>query len=126
MPGAIKVLGTSWKVKQHTGLKVNVENVASTVYAAEGVYHEHEAINVLGVTDGTMSVIALETEQGEDKFRVTLMHELLHAIISEAGLQDVLDGNQEERVVKRMAPILRQVLKDNPRVYTFLTGRRLW
>lgn len=125
VPTTVKIIGTRWQIIQRQDLEVLVEDVLSTVYN-EGTYHEHEKMGLLGLTDGDLSKIVVNTEQGEDKFRVTLLHEVLHAIVSEAGLRDVLDANREEQVVKRMAPILRQVLKDNPRVYTFLTGRRLW
>ncbi len=127
LPSTVKVLGTRFKVSQRANLRIAVEDAASTVYAPEeGIFHEHDTIGVLGLTDTDASVIVIETCQSDDKFGVTFIHELLHAVMAEAGIRDAIDSDTEERVVKRISPILRQVLKDNPRVYTFLTGRRLW
>lgn len=125
MPRTVKVLGSRYRVSERANLRVAGDAIASQVYAGDWV-HEHDVevgIPVLGYTDTDMGLIGIETEQSEDKFRVTYLHEVLHAIVAEAGLKDVIDSNQEERIVKRLAPLLRQVLKDNPRVLAFITGR---
>lgn len=125
-PKSVKVLASRYRIIQAEGLRVDFEAAASTVYVQPGVYHEHDALNVLGLADPDAGLIALETEIGDDKFKVTLLHETLHAIFAEAGMKDAIDADLEERIIKRISPILRQVLKDNPRVYSFVTGRQAW
>jgi hypothetical protein len=128
VPTSVKVIATRYKIRQRKDLQVTAGSVISTVIDVNSgeVMHEHDAVNVLGLTDPDVSLILLESEMGNDRFKVTLVHETLHAIFAEAGLRDLLAPDAEESIVKRVSPILYQVLKDNPRVYTFLTGRRLW
>lgn len=127
-PPSVKIIASRYRIKQQEDLTIAAGNAASTVYVLDedAVHHEHEPVPLLGLTDSDAGLIILDTDQGNDRFRVTLLHEVLHAIFAEAGLRDVVTADEEERIIKRVSPILRQVLKDNPRVYTFVTGRRLW
>lgn len=125
-PNSIKVIGLRYRIRQVKNLRLLPEHAASVSYVEPGTYHEGEPIEVLGLTDSAALLIVLESETAEARFKTTLVHEMLHAMAAEAGLRDVISSDVEESVVKRMAPILTQVLTDNPGVYTYVTGRRLW
>src|SRR5262249_9512432 len=55
----------------------------------------------------------IEVEKGQtpSRERVTLIHELLHAIYTETGLKV---GDDEEKIVSLFASSLCMVLRDNP------------
>lgn len=73
------------------------------------------------VTDTqTIYVDASLTEQAE---RDTVLHEVLHALWSQTGLQKAYTEDQQEDVVWQLTPRLLAVLKDNPDFVTWLLGR---
>lgn len=119
-PRTVKVIGNRYKVSSIKGLMVPTVNVASFAYVATDEGHVHEHIDVSGLTDPSAGIIQVEDALSEDRFRTTLLHEVLHAIFSEAGLHDAADSDVEERIITRMAPILRQTLKDNPQLTAFV------
>ena len=110
MPRRTRIMGQKFTVGVHKYL------------AVEHPVHPGQTLEVLGLCDNDAQMIALDPEQGPDKLRETYLHEHLHAMIGLAGMRDML-GDNEEEVVKRISPILLQFLRDNPGVYTFLTGR---
>lgn len=112
MPRRIKVLGQTFTITKGEGLMVHVHGKA-----------EAEPVEILGVMDDTTQAIALEKNQADGRMQITYLHESLHAMFSLAGMQDAVDFDTEERVVGRLAPILLLFLKENPSVYTYLTGR---
>lgn len=53
----------------------------------------------------------------------TLLHEVLHACVAQAGLTHALaDDDLEERVVLAVTPPLLDTLRSNPELVAFLTG----
>jgi hypothetical protein len=111
LPRSVVVLGQRFKVYHIKDLSLD---------ASHG---EHSAtLDVLGICDSDEQVIFIEQAQGKDKTAETFLHENLHAIIAMAGLREELADN-EEVIVKRLAPIMLDWLRRNPNVYTFLTGR---
>ena len=58
--------------------------------------------------------IHLNPSQHIELSEVTLIHEILHACCDFAGMED--EKMVEEQWVVRVAPILTQVLKDNPNI----------
>ncbi len=55
----------------------------------------------------------------------TLLHEIVHACLSGAGVSAALaeiDDALEERIVLAVSPLLLDVLRSNPELVTFLTG----
>jgi len=84
-------------------------------------------LDVLGETDCDNSEITiLRTGQSRSSKRVTLLHEILHAVIGESAVRP--DGHhklpyvQEEALVSALAPWLTAVLRDNPAVVAYLTA----
>jgi hypothetical protein len=53
----------------------------------------------------------------------TLLHEVMHAIWSEAGLDHIPDLN-EETVIRTMATWLRMVIRDNPDFTKFIVNAK--
>lgn len=57
--------------------------------------------------------IEVSTRYSLQRQHQTLVHELLHAILHEAGLTHELDDDEEEELANRIGLVLYQVLKDN-------------
>lgn len=75
-----------------------------------GLYHDGEIILDPGV------------RQQSD----TLLHEILHALISKTGLAEqggILHGEAEEQMVQALTPLLLHVLRENPALVRFLVER---
>lgn len=71
---------------------------------------DHETLTV--VVDGRMAVGAQ---------RETLMHELLHVVTEVAGLNSTWSSADEEANVRRLSPIVLELLRRNPAAVAFLT-----
>jgi hypothetical protein len=77
---------------------------------------------LLGRCDNEQLLIVVDPRQAPSQQRETVVHELLHAACDLAGLsEDALADDVEERVVRRLAPVLLQVLVDNPKLVAWLT-----
>ncbi len=77
-----------------------------------------------GRTDTAALRILLDLNQCDaaDTVRVTLLHEVLHAVWSLVGLDVDIDDNVEEQIVNRMAPALLDVLQRNADLVAFLAA----
>ena len=64
--------------------------------------------------------IRVKTNKNKDEAAHTLLHEVLHAIISEYDI----NLRSEELVVKTLENGLMQVLRDNPKLVEYLLGDR--
>jgi hypothetical protein len=51
----------------------------------------------------------------------TLMHEVLHAVVEVAGLAHEWDDETEENTVRRISPVLLEVLRRNKPLVRYLT-----
>lgn len=116
-PRKTKVLGTVYTVSSEAGLMIHSHETGGAQAELDSI------LDVLGLMDDTAQTIVLEKNQGPDRLKVTYLHEHLHAMFSAAGLRDTVDYDDEEKIVGRLAPIMLLFLKENPNVYTFLTGR---
>lgn len=68
----------------------------------------------LGIVDCNMHRISINRTLGDQQQREqTFLHELLHAVVNERGLE--LDN--EELVVNELAKGLHQVIRDNPMLF---------
>lgn len=80
----------------------------------------------LGETDSNKGTITLQPGQGPDYLADTLLHEVLHACwwrtFAATGLEFVSQP-QEESIIAALTPTLLEVLRDNPVLVKFLTGR---
>jgi hypothetical protein len=73
----------------------------------------------VGLTDPHRLVILLDNTLAEDAFKVTLLHEVMHAI---ADAADLHDEATEEDWATRGAPYLLDTLRRNPDLVSFLLG----
>jgi hypothetical protein len=110
----MKVMGKKVTVGLTEGLMIHQHNHDDNVI---------EALDLLGLYDQPAMVIALDKAQSPDRLKETFLHETLHALIYEVAPRDVLTFEEEEAVVRRLAPVMLLFLRENPAVYTFLTGR---
>lgn len=71
--------------------------------------------------------IVYDDRMHQSALRETLLHETLHAVWAATGLPAVEGANDEEEViVASLSPLLLGVLRDNPRLVTFLTADEDW
>ena len=54
--------------------------------------------------------------------REVVVHETLHVATEVAGLRDELGDEKEEAVVRRLAPVVLDILRRNPRLVEYLVG----
>jgi hypothetical protein len=69
-----------------------------------------------GKTDFFQNKITLDKEVNQDQLEETFIHELLHCLLSETNLNKELNEGkkiEEEDFVRRLSPLLYQVLKEN-------------
>lgn len=100
-------------------------------YAIEVVDHPTAALDpdsaeshsALGTCDRTGNRIILRGTLGDDKARETLLHETLHAIVGTTRME-LWQGDDEEKVVAQLAPVLLDVLRSNPRLVDALLAPR--
>lgn len=78
-------------------------------------------LDIFGRTMKRPSVIEVDRDQGVEQERNTVVHELLHAIVSMAG--DLGDDSDEERIVSTLSPWLLTMLRENPSLVRYLTER---
>ena len=80
--------------------------------------------SLLGQALLTQTTIRISTAQSEAAERDTLLHELLHSIWYVMGVEppESATADFEEYVVARMATGVLCVLRDNPKLVTFLTA----
>lgn len=119
-------MGQTFLVKLVKDLKVPVGDIVPNEHDhTDDSQWVHEGyMDVLGACDRDDQIIQLETlGVGFDKLRETYLHEVLHALIGMSGMNRDVLSESEEVVVNRLAPVLLQFLRDNPSVFTYLTGR---
>ena len=121
MPKRLRILGIPFTVKQVHGLTTEAEHVVTSDWV-----HEGTVVSLLGSTHVDDQSIKIEVNVGPDIQRKTLLHESLHAMFALTAAGADLDDAAEERIVKRLAPVLLQFLRDNRSVYSYLTGRGIW
>lgn len=77
-------------------------------------------IDEFGHTANDAHRIAINVDQSAVSMKDTLLHEVLHACFFTVNLRDQVDFETEERVVRRLATILLQVLRSNPKLVDYL------
>jgi hypothetical protein len=76
----------------------------------------------LGECDTRRLTITVDPSQADSQLAETIVHELLHASFSLIGAGEDVTPEIEEKLVLRLAPVLLQVIADNPRLVTWLTS----
>lgn len=75
-----------------------------------------------GHTDhGTLRLL-VNTALAADQVRDTLLHETLHALAFLSGLSSEWGSEKEEAVVRRLSPLLLDVLRRNPDLVAYLVA----
>lgn len=75
----------------------------------------------LGTCDTRMCVINVDPEQADSQLRDTVLHEVLHACFDLIGAGEDISDDTEEKLVRRLSPVLMDVINKNPRLMTWLT-----
>lgn len=96
--------------------KVIVAGITYEVNVKEAVEIDGD-FNYRGSCDKNNAVIEIKRDMAQQKKQQTFLHELLHAIFEESGL----DIENEEDIVCQLSPVLYQVLKDND--FSFLNQK---
>jgi hypothetical protein len=73
--------------------------------------------SMYGVCDKSEQRISLHKDQSKQRLRLSLLHEVLHALCDLANLDD---DPVEERIVTQLSPVLLAVLLENPKLTRFL------
>ena len=74
-------------------------------------------LDAIGITNTERLLIEINPEYPLQILQETLLHECLHAILSDTF---VIETKDEEKVVRAISPGLMQVLYDNPKLKAFL------
>lgn len=90
-------------------------NLLPEIIKIAGIDYDIEIVNeidddpsMMGACVYQKSVIKIKNGMSTDKKNQTLIHEMLHACLNEAGFDD-----QDEDMVNRLGIVLYQVLKEN-------------
>ena len=75
-----------------------------------------------GELDVDLLEIRLHPDRAELIIKETLLHEIIHGVCAVGGLDHELGADQEEKIVRRLAPILLDVLRRNPGMVEYLCG----
>lgn len=75
----------------------------------------------LGECDPKTLTIFVDPTQADTMLRDTVLHELLHALMDLIGAGDDIARDLEERLVRRLAPVLLELLTRNPKLIEWLT-----
>ena len=94
-------------------LTINVAGLNYKVVVTEYFKASDDDRNSQGYCDYGNLTIYIRESLSEERKQQTLVHELTHAVFSEAGFTD-----QDEETVKRLSSVLFQVLKQNPHIFT--------
>lgn len=86
------------------------------------VLSEERKTDDFGETNTHRCEIRINRDQCLSQQRETFLHEAIHACTSLTGLQSELGDDFDEKVATRLAPVLLDVLRRNPRAVEFLTG----
>jgi Zn-dependent peptidase ImmA (M78 family) len=85
--------------------KVKVAGVTYEVKEVEGLARDHDLYGQVTYRNG---VIKLDSALQQERKEQVFVHELFHAILYEAGYDE-----HDEKMVRRVANVLYQVLKEN-------------
>lgn len=77
-------------------------------------YWNKDDIRVYGEVDERASTINLDVDASADVIRDSIVHEILHAIL-------LMYDKDDEDLVRLLAPMLLQVMRDNPKLMLALT-----
>jgi hypothetical protein len=82
-----------------------------------------EKVSLIGYADHSLLKIILHPDMAAGRKREVLLHETLHCLTTLAGINAELDEDDEEKFVNRLAPVLLDLLRRNPRLVGYLTDQ---
>lgn len=88
IPERVKVAGIEYEINEIKNMERDFEHLGQILY--------------------TRGIIKLDSDLSLDRKEQVFVHELLHGIFFEAGIEE-----QDEDMINRVAIVLYQVLKDN-------------
>lgn len=74
-----------------------------------------------GQTDKDRLTIVIDPDQADDQLADTVLHECLHAVMGLVGADVELGVEKEEQLVRRVSPVLLDLLRRNPKLVAWLT-----
>jgi hypothetical protein len=89
------------------GKQLKVGGAIYTVHEIDGLVRK---LNLYGNVDFSDCIIQIDSAMSEERKEQTIVHEVLHAILFEAGYAP---DDQDEDLVNRAANVLHQVIVDN-------------
>lgn len=102
-PKSVKIIGKSYRIQASETLELDA--------------------GALGITHPDKCLISYIKTQDPQALRDTILHEVMHGIFSEAGISSELseiDKELEEKVVRRSATVLLDVLRNSRGFVNFL------
>ncbi len=121
LPGVLKIGPYRYTVRQKVNLHRKAEDMAYTA----GYVHEGDVVHLRGLHVPDDLRIEVRDGMPLPLTRVTVVHEILHALVECSRVDTMFDNPEtEEKFVQRFAPWLTGVLQENPRLVEFLTDRR--
>jgi hypothetical protein len=97
-----------------------LQYTVSETYEDLAEYHNATGDDVYGVTDHVKGTILMAPHMNKSRKPITLMHEVLHAASEASGLHSMHDCDEEEQMVHLLAPVMVQVLRDNPKFVRYV------
>jgi ssRNA-specific RNase YbeY (16S rRNA maturation enzyme) len=77
----------------------------------------YEDAVVIGKITFSQALIELDSRRSKQNIDRTFLHEIVHGILCDRGV-DVTQENDEEEVVEQLSKGLHQVMLDNPKIFT--------
>lgn len=79
---------------------------------------------LLGNCRSPEGVITIDPKQSESQLADTVLHETLHALMNLVGATEDISDEDEEKLVRRLAPALLDVIRRNPKWVAYLRGEK--
>lgn len=102
-------------------IKIGPHRYTVRVDKARIDHHAHEIGDPLaGACEHDELEIAVDPNLVPSKQREIVLHESLHGMIATSGLGILIGHKREERACRLLAPLLLQVIRDNPALIRYL------
>ena len=75
-----------------------------------------------GETDHALLTIVVHPKLAAQQAVETLLHEVLHTVMTVAGITQDFGDDKEEQIVNRTSPLLLDVLRRNPSLVAYLVN----
>lgn len=94
--------------------QIKIANLTYKVHRKAGLTSD-QGITAYGIITNSKQTIELETDfPSKDKYNEVLLHEVLHGVIDQYGIDNLINHENMESIVSILARGLMQVFQDNP------------